>query len=113
MGASTNVYAWNKPPVVRNPNMIPGACKHVLTIVDDAIRRSKQYKRLDLENNRDFNNPKVDIEPEKGPSLQKLPSAPPKQTEQQTEKTLNRQGPQGPQGPQTPQNQVEPDNQKP
>lgn len=112
MGASTNVYAWNKPPVIKNPNMVPGACKHILTTIDDAIRRSKQYKRLDLENNKDFNKPKIDIEPEKGKGLQKLPSVPPKQTEQPIEKIPNKQSPQGPQGPQGPQNQTKPGNEK-
>ena len=93
LGASTNVYAWNRPPIVRNPNLVPGACKHILTIVDDSIRRSKQYKRLDFQNNQDFNKPKIDINPEKKTELQKLKPT-------QTQQPQKPKGPQGPQGPQ-------------
>lgn len=103
IGASTNVYAWNSPPVIRNPNMIPGACKHILTIVDDAISRSKQFKVLDYENNKDLNKPKIDIKPEKPDEMKKLSPQKPQQPQQ----------PQKPQGPQGPQNIQEPSNEIP
>lgn len=52
LGASDHIYAWQQPPVVTNPNMVPGACKHILAILDDALRRTRQYAKLDK--NRDL-----------------------------------------------------------
>lgn len=52
LGASDHLYAWQQAPRVTNPGNIPGACKHILAVVDDALKRTRQYAKLDK--NRDL-----------------------------------------------------------
>jgi hypothetical protein len=49
LGASELVFSWNQPPHVRNPDFAPHACKHILTVVDDALVKSKMFGKKDLE----------------------------------------------------------------
>lgn len=59
-GASDHVYAWRQPPVTMNPEMLPGACKHILAVLDDSLRRARQFARLDK--NRDDEDAGVDVD---------------------------------------------------
>jgi hypothetical protein len=80
-GASDHLYAWRQPPVEKNPQMLPGACKHILAILDDALRRTRQFAKLDK--NRDLEVEETDIDgipesenkltPAKRPDINKLP----------------------------------------
>jgi hypothetical protein len=80
-GASDNIYAWQQPPVEKNPHMLPGCCKHILAILDDSLRRTRQFAKLDK--NRDDEPEDTDIDgipeettPPKGPknNINKLPN---------------------------------------
>jgi hypothetical protein len=65
LGASNLLYAWKQPPREKNPNMVPGCCKHILTIVDDALQRTRQFARLDKNKDLEVDHPEIDIEPDK------------------------------------------------
>jgi hypothetical protein len=49
LGSSELVFSWNQPPQVRNPDRVPHACKHILLAVDDALKRSRQFAKIDSE----------------------------------------------------------------
>jgi hypothetical protein len=59
-GASDHLDAFRQPPVEKNPQMLPGACKHILAILDDSLRRTRQFAKLDK--NRDLELEEADIE---------------------------------------------------
>lgn len=79
-GASDNIYAWKQPPVEKNPHMLPGCCKHILAILDDSLRRTRQFAKLDK--NKDLEVEDTDIDgipeektsPKDRPSINKLPN---------------------------------------
>lgn len=82
-GASDHLYAWHQPPVEKNPSMLPGACKHILAILDDALRRTRQFAKLDKNRDDEVEDTDIDGIPEeevpKGPKtpkqdINKLPS---------------------------------------
>lgn len=84
LGASEHTYAWNQPPHIKNPNMAPQACKHILNCLDDALRRTRQFARLDKNKELEIDSPEIDIEPdlnkeykpEKGPEKKPAPRKP-------------------------------------
>jgi hypothetical protein len=59
-GASDHTYALNQPPVFTNPHMVPGACKHILSVVDDAMKRTRQFARLDANKDLEVEDTKID-----------------------------------------------------
>ena len=86
-GASDLMYAWHQPPVEKNPQMLPGACKHILAILDDALRRTRQFARLDK--NKDLELEDTDIDeiplettpPKERPDPRQIKKLPPLPTE--------------------------------
>jgi hypothetical protein len=78
-GASDHIYAWRQPPVEKNPSMLPGCCKHVLAILDDALRRTRQFAKLDKNKDLDIDDTDIDSIPDDrprrpGPELNRLPN---------------------------------------
>lgn len=65
LGASSLIYSQNRPPRITNPNQVPGVCKHVLNILDDAMKRTRQYARLDKNRDLEVDQPEIDVEPDK------------------------------------------------
>jgi hypothetical protein len=65
LGATEHTYAWNQAPHITNPRMVPGACKHILLIIDDAMKRTRQFAKLDKNKELELTTPELDIEPDK------------------------------------------------
>lgn len=72
LGASDHLYAWQQPPKITNPNMVPGACKHILAILDDAMRRTRQYAKLDKNKDLEVDDSEIDETEDKSKELKEL-----------------------------------------
>lgn len=107
LGASSNVLAWHQPPVVRNPNMVPGTCKHILLLLDDVLQRAKQYAKLDKNKELEIEGPDLDIEPELDKEYDKNKGPQPKEKDKPGLKPIKPK-PFGPQQPEEPVNKPAP-----
>lgn len=87
LGASDHIYAWQQPPRITNPGNVPGACKHILAILDDAMKRTRQYAKLDKNKDLELEEMNIDETEDFGTDLKKKKPNPKNPDEQRSTDT--------------------------